>query len=73
MPQQECSALQDDLTAISNRANCWQLKLNIAKCEAITITNKRNPVNFTYCINGQSISWNNSVGYLGVLVTLMAS
>ena len=66
--QQECSALQDDLTAISNWTNCWQLKLNIVKCEALAITNKRKPVNFTYCINGQSILWNNPVNYLGVLV-----
>jgi len=32
MPQpipQECSALQDDLTVISNWANRWQLKLNV--------------------------------------------
>ena len=57
--QQECSALQDDLTAISNWTNCWQLKLNIVKCEALAITNKRKPVNFTYCINGQSILWSN--------------
>jgi len=27
--QQECSALQDDLTVISNWANHWQLKLNV--------------------------------------------
>ena len=66
--QQECSALQDDLTAISNWTNCWQLKLNIVKCEALAITNKWKPVNFTYYINGQSILWNNPVKYLGVLV-----
>ena len=66
--QKECSALQDDLTAIFNWANRWQLKLNIAKCEALSITNKQKPVNFTYCVNRQLISWNNSVKYLGVLV-----
>jgi len=48
--QQECAALQCDLTAIFNWALCWQLKLNIAKFEAISITNKQNPVNYTYCI-----------------------
>ena len=53
---------------ISNWTNCWQLKLNIVKCEALAITNKRKPVNFTYYINDQSILWNNPVKYLGVLV-----
>ena len=54
--------------AISNWANCWQLNLNIGKCEALAITNKQKPVKFSYYINGQSISWNNSVKYLGLLV-----
>jgi len=50
--EQECCALQGDLHAISNWANCWQLKLNIGKCEVLAITNKRRPVNFSYYFNG---------------------
>jgi len=53
------SALQGDLTAISNWPNSWQLKLNIAKCETLVTSNKWNLANFTYCINGQLIYWNN--------------
>ena len=48
--QQEYFALQDDLTAISK---LQKTVLNIAKC---AINNKWNPINFTYCINGQSVS-----------------
>ena len=66
--EQECRALQNNLTAIFNWTNRWQLKLNIAKCEALAITNKRKPISFTYFINGQSLSWNNPVKYLGLLV-----
>jgi len=33
--KQECSDLQNDLNAIFNWTICWQLKLNIAKCEAL--------------------------------------
>ena len=44
------------------------VKLNITKCEALAITNKRNAINFTYSINGQSLSWNNFVKYLDLLV-----
>ena len=66
--QQECCALQDDLHAISDWANHWQLNLNIGKCEALAITNKRRPVKFSYYINGQPILWNNPVKYLGLFV-----
>ena len=66
--QQECCALQDDLHAISDWANHWQLNLNIGKCEALAITNKWRPVKFSYYINGQPILWNNPVKYLGLLV-----
>ena len=34
---EECSSLQDDLTAVYHWANCWQLKLNPDKCEALAI------------------------------------
>ena len=44
------------------------LKLNIAKCEALAITNKWKPISFNYFINGQSLSCSNSVKYLGLLV-----
>ena len=54
--KQECSALQNDLNAIFNWTIRWQLKLNIAKCEALAITNKRKPISFTYFINSQSLS-----------------
>ena len=66
--EQECCTLQSDLTAIFNWTNCWLLKLNITKCEALAITNKWKPISFTYFINGQSLSWNDPVKYLGLLV-----
>ena len=65
---EECSSLQDDLTAVHHWANCWQLKLNPDKCEALAITNKRNPCKFTYSINQQPISWHSPVKYLGLCV-----
>ena len=38
---QKCSAPQNDLTAIFfNWTSRWQFKLNMAKCEALAITNK---------------------------------
>ena len=38
------------------------------KCEALAITNKQKPISFTYFINGQSLSWNDPVKYLGLLI-----
>ena len=64
----ECSSLQNNLTAISSWASCWQLKLNPTKCKALMITNKCKPIPFTYSINHQPISWSNPVKYLGVQV-----
>ena len=66
--KQECSTLQDDLSATFNWTIRWQLKLNIAKYEALAITNKRKPISFTYFINGQSLSWIDPGKYLGMLV-----
>ena len=34
----DCSALQDDLSAIACWANCWKLKLKSTKCEALMMT-----------------------------------
>ena len=57
----DCSTLQDDLTAVAQWANCWQLKLNPCKCEALAITNKCNPaLKFIYHINQEPI-------FLGVI------
>jgi len=48
-----------------NRYETWR---DLMKCEALAITNKPKPISFTYFINGQSLSWNEPVKYLGLLV-----
>ena len=35
----------------------WELQLNWNKCEAITITNKRHPLSFSYTIFYHPIQW----------------
>ena len=64
----DCSALQDDLTAIFHRTNRWQLRLISNKCEALAITNKHIQLTYTYHIDQQPISWRDSVKYLGLHV-----
>ena len=40
--------------------------LNAAKCEALNISNKRSPPNFTYAISSGAFSWKSLLQYLGV-------
>ena len=58
---EECEALQDDLNPIAAWVTRWQLNLNSTKCEALMISNKHKPVQYTYSINQRSISWSNPV------------
>ena len=62
----DCQLLQDDLSAIVAWYKRWQLNLSPQKCEALTITNKRKPISFTYLINSQPVQWTNLVKYLGI-------
>ena len=64
----DCAVLKEDLAAVTSWSDCWQLNLNPAKCEALTITNKQHPVNYTYYIYQKAIDWRNLVRYLGVYI-----
>ena len=62
----DCQLLQDDLSAIVAWSKWWQLNLSPQKCEALSITNKRKPISFTYLIDSQPVRWTNLVKYLGI-------
>ena len=47
----------------------WLLRLHPGKCEAITLTNKRSPITFSYSIGLHSVSWVKQVKYLGLYVS----
>jgi len=63
----DCELLQGDLSNVSSWSQRWQLKLNWSKCEAISITNKRNPLSFSYTVDCHPIQWSPQVHYLGVI------
>ena len=44
------------------------MRLNPAKCEALSISNKCSPLQFIYTIGGGSISWKFLVRYLGIYI-----
>ena len=63
----DCELLQSDLANVASWSQQWQLQLNWNKCEAINITNKRNPLLFSYNIHHHPIRWSPQVRYLGVI------
>ena len=63
----DCQLLQNDLTNVSSWSQRWQLQLNWTKCEAINITNKRDPLLFSYNILCHPIQWSPQVRYFGVI------
>jgi hypothetical protein len=61
--------IQDDITKVSFWTHHWSLKFNFEKCESLSVTRKRQPVNSVYTINGKPISKTISQKDLGVLTT----
>ena len=66
---QDCQKLQQDLTQVYEWSLNWLLRLHPKKCEAINISNKRNPITFSYFVGSHLISWMQKVKCLGVYVT----
>jgi len=44
------------------------MRLQLPKCEALCISNKRHPPTFTYLCDGQPLQWGSVVRYLGVYI-----
>ena len=65
----DCCLLQQDLSQVYEWTVRWLLRLHPGKCEAITLTNKRSPITFSYSIGLHSVSWVKQVKYLGLYVT----
>ena len=61
--------IQDDIIKVSFWTHHWSLKFNFEKCESLSVTRKRQPVNSVYTINGKPISKTISQKDLGVLTT----
>jgi len=60
--------LQQDLVALSEWANIWQMTFNLAKCELLCITNKKNPSKYCYSLNGENVRGVPHTKYLGVIL-----
>lgn len=64
----DVSILQKDLDSIAQWADTWLMKLNLSKCEHLTITNKKSPLNSTYNLNSHPLCKVTSAKYLGVII-----
>ena len=48
----DCQLLQEDFAQVYDWTVTWQVQLNSGKCEALNLSNKRSPIQFTYTIGG---------------------
>ena len=61
--------LQEDLNILHQWSKDWFMLFNISKCEHLTISNKRLPLNSEYKIGNTAINKVASAKYLGVTIT----
>ncbi|XP_054752468.1 uncharacterized protein LOC129258037 [Lytechinus pictus] len=64
--QDDANKLQEDLDSLQKWESDWLMKFNSQKCQTISVTNKRNPLNMTYSIHDQPLQKVSSAKYLGV-------
>ena len=64
----DCISLQQDLNALEEWSQKWQMSFNPTKCEFLHITNRKSPVIHTYYIATSPIKEVTSTKYLGVLI-----
>ena len=65
----DCQILQDDSSCLYDWTVAWQVHLNPAKCEALNLSHKLSPPQFTYTVNGGTISWKPLVKDLGIYIS----
>ena len=61
--------VQADLTTMGVWEVLWKMKFNAAKCNVLTVTGKRQPIQTEYKLHGHSLSTVTSAKYLGVTIT----
>ena len=63
----DCEELQKDLDRLTSWSNEWGMSFNVAKCNAMTVTNKTTTkVNHDYSMSGKQLVRVKNTLYLGV-------
>ena len=63
----DCSNLQNDLNALHQWSNKWEMSFNASKCKVLTITRSRNPISFDYHLDGKVLEHVGEFRDLGVI------
>ena len=66
---EDCIALNRDLSLLEEWEDKWLMKFNITKCQVLSVTNKRNKINYDYKLHDQNLQHVASAKYLGVEFT----
>ena len=64
----DCILLQNDLNAMFEWSQRWNMNFNPSKCKILTITRRCHPVFYNYLMNGTSLEHVGSFTDLGVLI-----
>jgi hypothetical protein len=62
----DCVQLQNDIDALFEWSQKWDLKFHPSKCQIICVTRKRNVIEFDYKMNGVTLERINSIKDLGI-------
>ena len=62
----ECVKLQDDLNALQQWEERWQMHFNPSKCCYIRLSNKQHLLDYNYNIHNTVLQETNTIEYLGV-------
>ena len=65
---QDCDNLQKDLDSLLEWGSKWKMKLNVSKCNILTITLKNESLNYNYIMYGEYLQRCENIKDLGVFV-----
>ena len=66
---QDAEKVQDDLTTMGFWEVLWKMKFHATKCNVITVTGKRKPLQTEYKLHDHTLAKVTSAKYLGVTIT----
>ena len=69
LTQDDCHALQSDLTKLEAWEKEWLMAFNPDKCEVIRITKKKTPILHDYKLHDITLQSTKNVKYLGVNIS----
>lgn len=66
--ESDCAPLQDDLNSLNYWGQAWQLRFNSSKCEILTVSRKKEAINYDYIVS-KSLNHVSTIKDVGVVVS----